>query len=328
MTTASYRIWTHSPFNQRALAFLPPTSQVCTGERPRSDAWYAMASSCDALIVGGQTVFDAAVFERLGARVRILARTGIGYDQINLDDATAHGIMVLNTPDGPTESTAEHAIALILNLAKGVSVADRVLRTGTGFPPYGTLAPGLELRGATLGLVGLGRIGGRVAEIAGVLGMRVQAYDPYTLPARAALLGVELTTSLAELLHNADVVSIHCPATPDTNNLFNADVFAQMKPGSLLVNVARGSIVDEAALVAALRSGQLGGAGIDVYNPEPTVADHPLYSLPNTICTPHIASYTNACVLRMQEQACEQVAMALLGQRPTHLINPDVWHAS
>jgi phosphoglycerate dehydrogenase-like enzyme len=319
------RIWTHSPFEPQALAALPPATEVLTGEKPRSDAWFDLASSCDAMIIGGLTVIDGPALDRIGPRLRAVARTGIGYDAIDVPAATQHGVMVINTPDGPTESTAEHAIALILNLAKGVASADRVLRSGVGFPAYGVLAPGLELRGATLGLIGLGRIGGRVAEIASVLGMRVLAFDPFANPQRAAALGVNLVGSLEELLRAADVVSVHCPAMPETYRLINERTLALMRPGSFLINVARGSIVDETALVAALRSGHLGGAGIDVYDPEPTEADHPLYQLPNTICTPHIASYTRACVVLMQIQACEQIALALTNQRPNHLVNPDVW---
>lgn len=319
------RIWTHSPFVPQALAALPAATEVVTGEKPRSAAWFAVAATCEAMILGGQTVIDGPTLDRIGPQLVALARTGIGYDAIDVLAATEHGVMVINTPDGPTESTAEHAVALMMNLAKGVATADRVLRSGAGYPAYGKLPPGLELRGATLGLVGLGRIGGRVAEIARVLGMRVLAFDPFANPQRAATLDVTLTASLAELLGAADVVSIHCPAMPETYRLINDQTLAQMRPGSFLINVARGSIIDETALVAALKSGYLAGAGIDVYEAEPTEADHPLYSLPNTICTPHIASYTSACVVQMQIQACQQVAMALNGERPTHLVNAEVW---
>jgi D-3-phosphoglycerate dehydrogenase len=320
-----FRIFSHAPLATTARAALPDDVEVISGIKSRSDAWFEQVAACDAIIADGQTIYDAAAFRRIGPRLRVVARTGIGYDAINLADATAHKVMVLNTPDGPTESTAEHAIGLMVALAKGIVVADRVLRTGNGYPPYGTLKPGLELRGATLGLIGLGRIGGRVAEIARILGMHVLAYDPFTTHERAASLGVELSASLQQLLAAADVVSVHCPAMPETYRLINAETLAQMRPGSYLINVARGTIVDEQALAAALSSRHLAGAGIDVYDPEPTIADHPLYQLPNTICTPHIASYTEACVLRMQVQACEQVRMALEGQQPTHLVNRDVW---
>lgn len=320
-----HSVWTHSAFPTESTASLMPLAVLLTGERPPSDGWFKLASECDALIISGTTMMDAATMDRIGSRLAVIARPGIGVDMIDAEAASQRGIMVVNTPDGPTESTAEHAIALILNLAKGVAVADRVLRRGTGFPAYGTLKPGLELHGATLGLVGLGRIGGRVAEIAKVLGMRVLAFDPYLDPQRANDLGVEQVATLEELLPQADVVSLHCPATPATRHLINAKTLALMKTGSYLINVARGAIVDEHALADALRYGHVAGAGLDVFDPEPTVPDHTLYSLPNTICTPHIASYTAACVRRMQTQSCEQVALALSGKRPEWLVNPEVW---
>jgi phosphoglycerate dehydrogenase-like enzyme len=144
-------------------------------------------------------------------------------------------------------------------------------------------------------------------------------------PARAAALGVELATSLDQLLASADVVSLHCPAIPETYHLINAATLAKMRPGSYLINVARGAVVDEDALADALRSGHLAGAGLDVFDPEPARTDHPLFGLPNTVCTPHIASFTAASVLRMQVMACEQVAAALRGELPTDLVNREVW---
>jgi D-3-phosphoglycerate dehydrogenase / 2-oxoglutarate reductase len=319
------RVWTMAAFYPEALAPLEPLAEVLAGGKSETDEWFAMAATCDALILGGLTVVDGPAMDRIGPRLRVLARTGIGVDRIDLAAATERGILVVNTPDGPTEPTAEHAIALMMALAKQVALTDRILRAGHGFPPFSSLPLGLELRGAVLGLVGLGRIGGRVAEIAGVLGMRVLAYDPYAAPERAAALGVELVPALEQLLPAADVVSVHCPAIPETYRLINAERLALMRPGSYLVNVSRGPIVDEAALVAALESGHLAGAGLDVFDPEPPAPDNPLFRLPNTICTSHIASYTGACVPRMQVMACEQVASALRGERPTSLVNPQVW---
>jgi D-3-phosphoglycerate dehydrogenase len=155
--------------------------------------------------------------------------------------------------------------------------------------------------------------------------MKVLAYDPYTTPERARALGVELLPSLAQLLPRAHVISIHCPATPQTYHLINAETLSLMRKGSYLINVARGALIDEAALLDALRSGHLAGAGLDVFDPEPPMANNPLFSMPNTICTPHIASYTTAAVLRMQVMACEQIASALRGDRPRHLVNAEVW---
>ena len=322
---AQMRVWTHTTFHQAALANLADLATVVTSPYVDSDEWYAEAASYDAMIVSGLMYCTGPVMDRIGPRLRVISRPGIGVDRIDLQAATERGILVLNTPEGPTESTAEHAIALMLSMTKTVAFADRLLRAGEGFPVYGTLPKGLETLGATLALVGLGRIGGRVAAIAAALGMRVRAYDPFANPERAAALGVELVGSLDELLPSADVVSIHCPYIPETHHLINADRLAQMKEGAYLVNVARGPIIDEAALLAALRSGHLAGAGLDVFDPEPPDPNNPLFSLPNTVCTPHIASYTEASVQRMQTMACQQVALALRGERPTHLVNTDVW---
>jgi len=322
---AEPRVWTLIALQPAAQAVLEADATVLTKPVRADEDWYAEAASYDVLLVTGNTRMTGPVMDRIGPRLRVIARAGIGVDQIDLDAATERGIMVVNTPDGPTESTAEHAVALMLSLTKLVTSTDRILRSGRGWPVYGTLTPGLEVRGTTLGLVGLGRIGGRVAEIARALGMQVQAFDPFTTADRAAALGVQLVPALADLLAAADVVSIHCPSTPETHHLIDARALALMPPGSYLINVARGAIVDEDAVYAALQSGHLAGAGLDVFGPEPPAADHPLFSPPNTICTSHIASYTRASLLRMQVMAAEQIVQALSGERPTCLANPEVW---
>jgi D-3-phosphoglycerate dehydrogenase len=319
------RIWTGRALQPAAMAILEGLATFYVTKVGERNNWYAEASTADGIIVMGDTFVTGEVMDRIGPRLRIIARTGIGVDRIDLDAATQRGIQVVNTPDGPTESTAEHAIALILNLCKGVVAGDRILRSGAGFPKPGTLRLGLEVAGSILGLVGLGRIGGRVATIAQVLGMKVLAFDPFITPERADILGVELVSSLADLLPRADVVSLHCPSMPETYHIMNAEMLHLMHKGAYLVNVARGALIDEAALLEVLRSGHLAGAALDVFDPEPPLANNPLFTLPNTICTPHIGSYTAASVLRMQVMVCEQIASALRGQRPTNLVNTAVW---
>lgn len=321
----SAQVWIGKPLRPQALAVLAGLATVVVSTVGERNDWYGEAATADAIIVEGATFVTGEVMDRIGPRLRVIARTGIGVDRVDLDAATQRGILVVNTPEGPTESTAEHAIALMLALCKQVMVGDRVLRSGQPFPRLVDLPPGFELAGAVLGLIGLGRIGSRVAVIAQALGMRVLAFDPYISPERAAALGVELVPTLAELLPRAQVVSIHSPATPQTHHLFNAEMFKLMPQGGYLINVARGALVDEAALLDALRSGHLAGAAVDVYDPEPPIANHPFFSLPNTICTPHIAAYTTAGALRMQVMACEQIASALRGDRPTNLVNTAVW---
>jgi D-3-phosphoglycerate dehydrogenase len=325
MATPKARVWTHAPFQPDEQAVLDPLATVIATPAADKEEWYEAAATCDALILSGLHYITGAVLDRVGPRVRVLARPGIGVDRIDLAAATERGILVLNTPDAPTESTAEHAIALMLSLTKRVVVGDRAMRAKQGWVGYGVLSAGLETLGATLGLVGLGRIGGRVAEIARALGMRVLAFDPYAAPARAQALGVTLVDSLEQVLSSADVVSLHCPSIPETNQLINAAALAKMRPGSYLINVARGTVVDEPALVEALRSGHLAGAGLDVFDPEPAKDGNPLFSMPNVVTTPHIASYTDASVRRMRLMVCEQVAQALRGERPTELVNREVW---
>jgi D-3-phosphoglycerate dehydrogenase / 2-oxoglutarate reductase len=318
-------VWTGRALQPAALAVLEGLATVFVTSVGERNNWYAEASTADVIIVAGETFVTGEVMDRIGPRLRIIARTGIGVDRIDLDAATLRGIQVVNTPDGPTESTAEHAIALLLNLCKGVMTGDRILRSGRRFPALSDLTAGFEVSGSVLGLVGLGRIGSRVAAIAQVLGMRVIAFDPFITPERANALGVDLVPSLAELLPRADVVSLHCPSTPETHHIMNVETLHLMAKGSYLINVARGALIDEAALFKVLRSGHLASAALDVFDPEPPMANHPLFTLPNTICTPHIGSYTAASVLRMQVMACEQIASALRGERPTNLVNAAVW---
>lgn len=323
--TLPARVWTGKALHPEAVAALAGLATVTTSTVGERGNWCAEAETADVIIVEGATFVTGDAMDRVGQRLRIIARSGIGVDRIDLAAATTRGIMVINTPDGPTESTAEHAIALMLNLCKQVMVNDRLLRAGQPFPALRDVTPGFELLNAVLGLVGLGRIGSRVAEIARVLGMHVLAYDPFAAPERAAMLGVELVPSLAELLPRASVVSLHCPSIPETYHIVNSETLSLMPRGSYLVNVARGALVDEDALLAALRSGHLAGAALDVYDPEPPMTAHPLFTQPTTICTPHIASYTTASLLRMQVMVCQQIASALRGERPAHLVNAEVW---
>jgi D-3-phosphoglycerate dehydrogenase / 2-oxoglutarate reductase len=318
-------VWTGKALHPEAVAVLEGLASISVSSVGERNDWYAEAATADAIIVEGATFVTGEVMDRIGPCLRIIARPGIGVDRIDLAEATRRGILVVNTPDGPTESTAEHAIALLLNLCKQVMVNDRILRSGQPFPPLREVTPGFEVAGAVLGLVGLGRIGSRVAAIARVLGMKVLAFDPFVAPERASTLGVELAPSLAELLPRAHIVSLHCPSTPETYHIMNAETLNLMPGGSYLINVARGALIDETALLAALQSGHLAGAALDVFDPEPPVTNHPLFALPNTLCTPHIAAHTAASVRRMHVMVCEQIASALRGERPTNLVNAEVW---
>jgi len=321
----TFVIWTGTKLFPEASSILEQVATIFVSQVGEFSDWYEEASTAHVIFVRGTTFLTGEVMDRLGPQLRIVARTGIGIDRIDLHAATQRGILVVNTPDGPTESTAEHAIALLLNLCKKVADGDRLLRSGQGFPNPGAFTPGLETAGTVLGLIGLGRIGSRVATIALALGMHVLAYDPFVTPQRASELGVELVPSLTDLLPRSQVVSVHCPAIPATYHIINPETLSLMPRGSYLINVSRGALIDQPALLAALHSGHLAGAGLDVFDPEPPSANDPLFTLPNTICTPHIGSYTTASLIRMQVMACEQVVSILSDERPLNLVNAETW---
>ena len=238
-------------------------------------------------------------------------------DSVDLVAATSHGVLVCNTPDGPTVSTAEHAVMLLLTAAKNLKAFHPLLKPDDGPNQVGPVSA-LELDGRCLGLVGYGRIGQRVAAIAKALGMEVVAHDPFVDHAEVELLALE------EFWPRCDAISLHAPLTDDTRCMVDAAAFAAMRPGVILVNTARGGLVDHEALMAALDDGTVRAAGLDVTDPEPLPFDHPLWQRREVMVTPHVASATVRGRERMVDMAVEQVLMALAGERPTHLVNPEV----
>jgi D-3-phosphoglycerate dehydrogenase len=276
------------------------------------------------VILGVAPTADAAFMDQAGQSLKVIARHGIGVDNVDLAAATERGILVVNTPDAPTESTAEHAVALLLALAKQVVAGDRNLR-GTANISHHRLQ-GTEVRGRTLGVVGFGRIGRRVAEICKQgLQMRVIAFDPYITPGQAEAMGVEAIDSLETLLDHADFLSLHPALSPETRHLISRPELRRMKPTAFLINVSRGPVVDEVALIEALESGQLAGAAMDVFDPEPPAPDNPLFRLPNVVATPHISSFTDLGRQAMSLGAVEQTLQVLRGERPPFLVNPEAW---
>lgn len=267
---------------------------------------------------------DAALLER-AACLEVIGKHGIGVDNIDVAAATRRGIPIVFTPGTNDQAVAEHALMLMLMLAKRVQETSRALREGR-FAAVRGEPTGVELRGRTLGLIGVGRIGGRLATMCRqAFDMRVLAYDPYVGPERAATLGVELVDELPRLLEAADFVSVHTPLTPETRGLIGAPELARMKPTAYLVSCARGGIVDEAALLAALRAGQIAGAGLDVFEKEPPDPTHPLFHPDNVVATPHVAGGTADALEAVALLVAEEVLAVLRGERPRHLVNPAVY---
>lgn len=273
----------------------------------------------DVAVVGSAFPGTAATFAR-AHRLQAVVRVGIGYDNIDLAAASAAGICAVNTPEAPTESTAEFTIALLLAVARRVALADRRMRAGR--TALGPELQGMDLAGKTLGLVGCGRIGRRVAEIARAFRMSVQAFDPLVTSAPE---GIALCPDLSALLATSDVVSLHVPLLPETHHLINPRTLALMKPGALLINAARGAVVDATALHEALRTGRLAGGGLDVWDPEPPAPGHPLLQFDNVVAAPHIGAYTTEGRGRSHGTAVQQALMVMRGERPPALLNPAAW---
>jgi len=306
-----------------ALALFDGIATVTIGRIGDDHEARAIETGANALIVGGWWKITGPVLDRMPA-VEVVARPGIGYDSIDLAAATARGVAIVNTPDGPTESTAEHTVMLLLAVANQLRLADQAARD-VRFK-WADKVQGVEVAGKTVGLVGIGRIGGRVAEICSRgLHMRIIAYDPYATPARAADVGATLVENLDEMLSQVDFLSLHAPPTPETRKMIDARALSLMKPTAYLINCARGALVDEAALIEALETGRLAGAGLDVYDPEPPAPDNRLLQLDNVILTPHIGAFTEDGIRAMTRGVVEQIVDVFQDRRPPHLLNPDVW---
>ena len=249
---------------------------------------------------------------------------GAGYDTVDVEACTRAGVAVMNQAGSNAGAVAEHTLGLMLGLSKRIAESDRRLRRGERFTRVDAM--GFDLSGRTLGVVGIGHAGGRVLQLAKAFGMTVLATDPFVDPREIARRGAE-PVSLPELLRRADVVSLHCPLDAGTRGMIGAHEFATMKKGTLFITTARGHIHDEAALEQALRSGHLGGAGLDVWSVEPPPADHPLLTLDNVLASHHTAGVTVDSRRQMATMAATQILQVAQGGRPPRLVNPEVWPA-
>lgn len=317
-------LWTDVPLHNEALTILKghvwlsgPGVPVANAENPPFEF-----ETADAAIVGTRVLYDATAFAK-AARLKIIARTGIGYDNIDVSAASAAGVCTINTPEAPTESTAEFAIALMFAVTRHIPAADHNSKDGLWKRDSSIM--GSDLADKTLGLVGFGRIGRRVAEMARAIHMRICAFDPLITPSLIIETGAVACDTLPELLVRAQVLSLHVPFTPATYRLISAEQLALLPRGAVLINTARGQLIDEAATLAALESGQLNGAGFDVWEKEPADLDNLLFRHPKVVATPHMAAYTDEGQRRSHVAAAKHVLDTLRGVPPTTLIDPSMW---
>lgn len=267
----------------------------------------AALTTAEALIVRSETKVTAEMIAK-APNLKVVARAGIGVDTIDVAAATKRGIAVMNAPGANTVSAAEHAIALLLSLLRHIPEAAETMRQG-GWDRK--RFEGSELRGKTLGVVGLGRIGGYVAQVAHAFGMTIIAYDPFVAPQRAVELQARLLP-IEQLLQEADIITLHVALTDETRHLLNAQRIKLMKPTAFLVNTARGELVDEQALVLAVKEKRIAGAAVDVFAEEPLPKDSPLRGLERVLLTPHLAASTSEAQKRVAIEICTAVREALL----------------
>ena len=299
----------------KLLAETPEIEVVSVAGKPKDEVDRALAGA-HALIVRSETRVTADLLAR-APHLRIVARAGTGVDTIDVHAATRRGIAVMNAPGANTVSAGEHALGLLLALVRRIPEAAAAMRRGDWDRKK---FEGTELRGKTMGVVGLGRIGGHVAQLARAFGMSVVAHDPYLLPERAVELSVKLLP-LEDLLRAADVVTLHVALTDQTHHLINAERLRLMKPTAVLINTARGELVDEAALAEAVREKRIGGAAIDVFAVEPLPADSALRALDRVLLTPHLAASTAEAQERVAVEICTAVRDALVAGDLSFAIN-------
>lgn len=316
LQTTINRILVADPIDAEGIALLREHAEVDTRLKLSEAQLIACIPAYDALVVRSETQVTAAVLDA-GERLKVVGRAGVGIDNIDVEAATRRGIVVVNAPTSNTIAAAEHTIALMLALARHVPQAHATLQAG-GWDRQKFI--GAEVRGKTLGIVGLGRIGQEVAKRAEGLQMRVIAYDPFVTADVAERLGVSLV-QLDDLLQQADFVTLHTVLTEDTRDLIGPAALSQMKPTARLINVARGPLVNEAALLDALNAGRLAGAALDVFDREPLEADHPLRRHPKVIVTPHLGASTVEAQAGVARDVAEQIIAVLDGRPAIHAVN-------
>ena len=301
---------------ESTVAALGDQVEVRWVDGPDREKLLAAVPEADALLVRSATTVDAEVLAA-APKLKIVARAGVGLDNVDVDAATARGVLVVNAPTSNIHSAAEHALALMLAAAREIPAADASLREHTW---KRSSFSGTEIYGKTVGVVGLGRIGQLVAQRLAAFGTHVVAYDPYVSAARAAQLGIELLT-LDELLGRADFISVHLPKTPETAGLIGKEALAKTKPGVIIVNAARGGLVDEEALAEAVRSVDTCVAPASMCSPRSRCTDSPLFELPQVVVTPHLGASTGEAQDRAGTDVAASVKLALAGEFVPDAVN-------
>jgi D-3-phosphoglycerate dehydrogenase len=308
------------PISPKGIALLqqrPEFNVVVLPKRLSEAELIPLVADATALLVRSETKVTRKVIEA-AKQLRVVGRAGVGVDNVDIEAATQHGTVVMNTPGGNTTTTAELSFAMLLSLARKVPQAHASMVAGKWDRK---LYQGVELQGKTLGVLGMGRIGTEVAKRAIAFGMRVVAYDPYLTEERAKAVGAEFAGEVDQVYRQADFITVHMPVTKETKDMLNASAFAKMKPGVKIVNCARGEIIAEADLIAAMESNKVAGAALDVFATEPLPADHPYRKQANLILTPHLGASTEEAQEKCGIEVAEVISGYLLTGEVRNAVN-------
>lgn len=314
------------PMDTSGEAILEPEVDIVRLSNPDRETLLRSVKGIHGLIARGVKVSEEVLAQ--ADVLEVVATPSAGYDHIDIDACSERGIPVVNNTGLNAVSVAEHTVGLMVGLSKAIPLTHHLLRTHgwNSRIPYSWEQIGFELDGLTLGIVGVGNVGSRLAQKAkAAFNMRVLAYDPYVTQENMREFGATKVDRLDDMLPQVDFLSVHAPHTKETFHIISGPQLARMKPTAYLMNCARGPLVDEKALAEALRNKVIAGAALDVFEPEPSLDDNPLYQMPNVIVTPHLAGVTREATKRMAIGAAEQTLQVLRGERPPRLVNPETW---
>jgi microcystin synthetase protein McyI len=314
------------PMDKSGEAILEPEVEIVRLNNPDRETLLRAVKGIHGLIARGMKVTDEVLAQ--ADVLEVVATPSAGYDHIDIDACSERGIPVVNNTGLNAVSVAEHTIGLMVGLAKAIPLTHQLLRNN-GWQtrvPYSWEQIGFEIDGLTIGIIGVGNVGSRLAQrVKAAFNMRVLAYDPYVSQDKMREFGATKVERLDDMLPQVDFLSIHAPHTKETFHIVSGPQLAKMKPTAYLMNCARGPLVDEKALTEALRNKVIAGAALDVFEPEPSLDDNPLYQMPNVIVTPHLAGVTRESTKRMAMGAAEQTLQVLRGERPPRIVNPEAW---
>ncbi|MFL2866920.1 MAG: NAD(P)-dependent oxidoreductase [Pirellulaceae bacterium] len=310
-----------APIDQTAIDILSPYGEIITAPDDREETLVSLAADAEVIVVRGVAQITETIIEAAD-KLKVIGRTGVGINNIDIASATARGIPVVFTPGANSRAVAEAAMAFLLALAKRVTYWDSQTKANKWNSRYHSMNDDLE--GTTLGIVGFGNIGQQLARLATPFDMKIIACDPYTRPDIATELGVKMVP-LDELIKRSKYISLHTVLTPETEGMINDKNLQHLQTGSYLINLSRGEAIDSLdTILEALNDGRLAGAGLDVFVPEPADISHPIFKHPNFLTAPHVASLTKNAIDTIHLWMANDIKAVLEGERPKHLVNPEV----